>query len=153
MSPSTLHTWISAFERVLLALWIGALWTVGFLVAPVLFAELERPVAGSIAGILFGYLNYFGLGAGTLLLARNRLQARPGLDMRALLLTLMLLFILVNEFALAPEIAALRRAGFAADSSEAVRFGQLHGAASVLYGLNALFGMLLLILGVRRTLD
>ena len=141
---------VNTLERVLLALWVGALWTVGFLVAPVLFAELERAVAGTVAGILFGYLNYFGLLVGGLLLARNRLSARPGLDWRALLLTLMLVFILVNEFALAPEISALRDAGLVAGSAEAARFGQLHGAASLLYVLNALFGLLLLVRGTRR---
>lgn len=137
-------------ERVLLALWIGALWTVGFIVAPLLFAELERAVAGRIAGVLFGYLNYFGLVVGVLLLARNRLLARPGLDWRALLLTLMLVFILINEFVLAPEIAALREMGFEAGTVQAARFGQLHGAASMLYVLNAVFGLTLLISGIRR---
>ncbi|HEY9198748.1 MAG TPA: DUF4149 domain-containing protein [Gammaproteobacteria bacterium] len=142
-----LRLW-STLERVLLALWVGALWTVGFVVAPVLFAELERSVAGNIAGILFHYLNFVGLLIGGLLLVRNRLAARPA-NAPGLLLMLMLVSILINEFGFAPQIAALREAGFAAGSEAAAQFGRLHGAASVLYLINALFGLTLLVIGTR----
>lgn len=135
-------------ERVLLALWVGALWTVGFMVAPVLFAELDRHTAGSIAGILFHYVNLAGLVIGGFLLLRNRLSARATAP--ALLLALMLLLILINEFGFAPEIAALRATGFAEGSSQARRFGLLHAAASVLYLVNALFGLTLLVIWERR---
>jgi len=140
----------SALERVLLALWIGALWTVGFVVAPVLFAELDRPTAGTIAGILFHYLNFAGLVIGAFLLLRNRRAAHSTVDAPGVLLVLMLISILINEFGFAPEIAALRDAGFAAGSAAATRFGQLHAAASVLYLSNALFGVTLLVIWGRR---
>jgi len=141
MALSSIANLGAVLDRVLLALWIGALWTVGFLVAPVLFAELDRSTAGTVAGILFHYLNYAGLLIGAFLFLRNRLGAvRPA----ALLLVLMLGSILISEFGLAPQIAALREAGFAAGSAEAARFGRLHGAASLLYVLNALFGLVLL---------
>lgn len=136
----------SALERVLLALWVGALWTVGFVVAPVLFAELDRATAGTLAGILFHYLNFAGLLIGGLLLARNRLVAGSA-NAPALLLALMLVSILINEFGFAPQIAALREAGFAAGSEAAAEFGRLHAAASVLYLINALFGVTLLVIG------
>lgn len=138
----------SALERVLLALWIGALWTVGFVVAPVLFAELDRQTAGSIAGILFHYLNFAGLLIGAFLLVRNR-RMPTSATAPALLLVLMLVSIIINEFGLAPEIAALREAGFAAGSAAAERFGRLHAAASVLYLINALFGLTLLVISVK----
>lgn len=141
-----------AFERIVLALWVGALWTVGFVVAPVLFAELDRSTAGTIAGILFRYLNHAGLLIGAFLLLRNRLSPMPA-TAPALLLALMLGMILINEFGFAPQIAALREAGFAAGSADAVRFGRLHGAASVLYLVNALFGLTLLVIWDRRRLS
>jgi len=140
----------SALERVLLALWIGALWMVGFVVAPVLFAELDRPTAGTIAGILFHYLNFAGLVIGAFLLLRNRRAAHSTVDAPGVLLVLMLISILINEFGIAPEIAALREAGFAVGSAAATRFGQLHAAASVLYLSNALFGVTLLVIWERR---
>lgn len=139
----------NAVDRILLALWVGALWTVGFLVAPVLFAELDRHTAGSIAGILFHYLNLAGLLIGGFLLLRNR-RAERAATAPALLLVLMLLSMLINEFGFAPEIAALREAGFVEGSEQARRFGLLHGAASVLYLINALFGMTLLVIWERR---
>lgn len=142
-NPST-KSW-SATEHILLALWVGALWTVGFVVAPVLFAELDRSTAGTIAGILFQYLNWGGLVVGVVLLARARLATGPR-GAASLLLVLMLLSILLHQFALAPEIAALRETGFAEGSGAATRFGRLHAAASVSYLINALFGLLLLVI-------
>ena len=140
---------LSGLDRALLALWVGALWTVGFMVAPVLFAELDRHTAGSLAGILFHYLNTAGLMVGAWLLLRNRLTTQATLP--ALLLGFILLLILINEFGFAPEIAALRERGFVAGSEAAARFGLLHAAASVLYLVNALFGLTLVIMGERAT--
>ncbi|NOX26610.1 MAG: DUF4149 domain-containing protein, partial [Gammaproteobacteria bacterium] len=39
-------------ERILLTLWVGGTWTVGYIVAPVLFKFLEadRQLAGALAG-------------------------------------------------------------------------------------------------------
>ena len=53
---------IPALERILLTLWVGSLWVVGFVVAPLLFAELhDRALAGSTAGTLFTVTSYIGL--------------------------------------------------------------------------------------------
>lgn len=149
MRTSLSTKFLLGLDRALLALWVGALWTVGFMVAPVLFAELDRHTAGSLAGILFRYLNAAGLIVGAWLLLRNRLTTQARLP--ALLLGLMLLVILINEFGLAPEIAALREMGFVADSEAAARFGLLHAAASVLYLVNALFGLTLVVMSERET--
>ena len=137
----------AAIERMLITLWVGALWTVGFVVAPVLFSELDRSTAGTLAGILFHYLNFAGLVIGSGLLLRNRFTTQATLP--ALILAFMLLLILINEFGIAPEIAALRETGFAAGTEAAKRFGLLHGSASVLYLINALFGLALAVVGVR----
>ena len=37
-------------ERILITFWVGAIWVVGYVVAPTLFAMLERSVAGDVAG-------------------------------------------------------------------------------------------------------
>jgi hypothetical protein len=40
---------LPAAERILLTLWVGALWVAGFIVAPLLFSELDdRALAGSL---------------------------------------------------------------------------------------------------------
>ena len=56
-------------ERILLTVWVGGMWTVGYVVAPTLFAMLDdRSLAGSIAGRLFTVMSYVGLVSGGLLL-------------------------------------------------------------------------------------
>ncbi len=132
-------------ERILLTLWVGGLWTVGYIVAPVLFASLDdRALAGSLAGTLFGILGWLGLLAGGLLLTANQVR-RPGLrgNWRALVLLAMLALVAAGQFGLAPVIAGLREAGLA-DSS---RFGLLHGIASVLYLATSLLGLALVAAG------
>lgn len=148
MRPPALANALTLLDRLLLALWVGALWAVGFLVVPALFAELDRSTAGTVAGALFHRLNYVGLIVGAFLLLRSRLRPASG-TAPALLLVLMLGSILVNEFALAPQITALRETGLAAGSVEAARFGRLHGAAALLYVSNALFGLVLLAIWER----
>jgi hypothetical protein len=56
------HPYLHAVERTLLTFWIGGLWTTGFVVAPLLFAELDdRALAGTLAGAIFGVMSYAGL--------------------------------------------------------------------------------------------
>lgn len=58
-----------SLERILLTIWVGALWAIGFLVAPTLFAMLpDRVAAGTVAGRLFGYVDLIGLACGSILL-------------------------------------------------------------------------------------
>ncbi len=132
-------------ERILLTLWVGGLWTVGYLVAPVLFANLDdRALAGTLAGTLFRILGWIGLVAGALLLAANQMR-QPGLrgNWRALVLLAMLALVAAGQFGLAPVIAALREAGLADGS----RFALLHGIASVLYLATSLLGLALVAAG------
>ncbi|MHB8562653.1 MAG: DUF4149 domain-containing protein, partial [Acidiferrobacteraceae bacterium] len=56
---------VDPLERVVLTLWVGGMWSVGYLVAPVLFSMLDsKTVAGNIAGRLFSYLGMAGLVCG-----------------------------------------------------------------------------------------
>ena len=53
---------LSSLEHVVLTLWVGGMWTTGYLVTPVLFSTLQdRMLAGNIAGRLFGVLSVIGL--------------------------------------------------------------------------------------------
>jgi hypothetical protein len=131
-----------ALERILLTLWVGGLWVSGFLVAPLLFAGLEeRAQAGTLAGTLFSAMSYLGLCCGSLLLTVHWLRNQPHRfsGWRPVLLASMLLLVLAGEFVLAPMIAQLRTQGLA----DSVRFGQLHGLASVVYVINCVLGLVL----------
>lgn len=115
------------------------------MVAPALFANLEdRALAGSLAGVMFEIIAYTGLVCGVLLLLFNQLRCTgQRLNWRAVVLLLMVLFIVVGQFLVAPMIAELRMQGLV----ESSKFGQLHGAASVLYLLNSLLGLALVAAG------
>ncbi len=130
-------------ERMLLTLWVGGLWIIGYVVAPVLFSELEdRALAGSVAGRLFEIIAYIGLFCGSLLLLANQLRENiKRLNLQAVLLFSMLLLIVAGQFIITPMIAELRASGLT-DSST---FSVLHGLAAGGYLLTSLFGLMLIV--------
>ena len=124
-------------ERILLTLWVGALWAIGFIAAPILFAVLDdRALAGTLAGEMFRATAYLGLVCGALLLIFHYL-ARPRPRWRFWVLLLMLVLVALGQFVIAPMIAELRTAGL----SDSAQFGRLHGIASTLYLLTSLCGL------------
>ena len=138
-------------ERVLLSLWVGGLWAIGYLAVPILFATLEdRMLAGMLAGKMFSAMSFIGLGAGmALLLMALMTSARPLSQWRVRLLLLMLVIVAVGEFVLQPMMAGLKVEGLVEGSETAARFAMLHGVASILYLINSLSGLALLILYAR----
>lgn len=135
-------------ETLLLTLWVGGLWTIGYLAVPVLFHELDdRALAGTLAGRMFTALAYLGLVAGSMLLIAS--LRRPGgwRHWRTLVLLVMLGLVIVGQFVLQPAIAELRSVRFAAGGEAAREFARLHGLASILYLVNSLLGMGLVLFG------
>ncbi|WP_321962713.1 DUF4149 domain-containing protein [Paraburkholderia sp. J7] len=129
-------------------LWVGSQLTIGYAVAPVLFASLERVVAGELAAQLFRLEGVIGVVCGVLLLGLSNVLARRGaLGYRRLrwILAAMLLCVLIGYFALQPFMNALRvqamSAGMdVASSPYASRFGLLHGVSSLFYLVQSLLG-------------
>lgn len=139
-------------ERLLLTLWIGALWAIGYLAVPILFAMLDdRMLAGQLAGRMFTLVSFLGLFCGGLLLLGTLLRLGKGTlrNGRAWLLLVMLLLVAVGEFGLQPLMAQLKAQGLIEGSAQAVQFARLHGIASVLYLINSLCGLLLVAAGER----
>ena len=134
----------SVLERILLTLWIGGLWVIGFVVAPTLFLTLpDTATAGTVAGSLFSSISRIGLLCGSALLLLAWLQRACGERRRELLvIALMFVLIVAGEFLLAPMIGELRTAG----QTGSERFGQLHGLATLLYGVNCLLGLVLVVI-------
>lgn len=135
-------------ERILLTLWVGVLWGIGYLAVPVLFAHLDdRMLAGRLAGEMFHLVSYVGLVAGTLLLTMQlvRGSGRPG--WRALVLLGMLALVLVGEFVLQPMMAELKTGGLADGTEQARDFARLHGLSSILYLSTSLAGLALVAAG------
>lgn len=134
-----------AGERLLLTLWVGGLWAIGYMVAPALFATLDdRALAGSLAGVMFEIIAYVGLVCGAALLLFNQLRnSARRCNWRALVLLAMLLSVMAGEFLLGPMIAGLREQGLA----DSARFARLHGIAASVYLLTSVLGLALVVAG------
>jgi hypothetical protein len=128
-------------ERVLLTLWVGGLWTIGYMVAPALFATLEdRALAGTLAGLMFEIIAWTGMACALVLLVINQLRyPQRRLNWRMLVLLAMLLLVILGQFVFAPMMAELRAAGRA----DAGAFARLHGIASLVYLVNSVLGLVL----------
>jgi hypothetical protein len=131
--------------------WVGSQLTIGYAVAPVLFASLDRAAAGAVAAQLFRIEAVIGVLMGVLLLVLgNRLVRRGGTAYRRLrwLVAGMLVCVLAGYFALEPFMNALRVAALNAGtdvghSAYAGRFGLLHGVSSLLYLIESVLGLIL----------
>lgn len=144
-----------AHARILIAsLWAGSLWTVGYLVAPTLFAVLsDRVLAGTIAGRLFRTEAWLSIFCAVALIALIKFgaPARDAVVARKRLLWLisgMLLCTLIGYFGLQPFMAALRDAagpGGVMASEMKMRFGILHGLAAGFYLIQSLLAVALVL--------
>ncbi|NTX18846.1 DUF4149 domain-containing protein [Burkholderia cepacia] len=138
--------------RLLSAVWVGSLLTIGYAVAPVLFKTLERMTAGSVAAQLFRIEAILGVVCGVLLLALSNQQVRRGSsEYRRVrwVVAAMVVCVLVGYFALQPFMSALRVAAMdagtdIANSPYASRFGMLHGVSSVFYLVESVLGLMLI---------
>ena len=138
---------------VVAALWAGSLWTIGYMVAPTLFATLpDRVLAGSIAGSLFRVEAWLSVICAAILLVLIRL---PGDDAdasrrktRLYLVLGMLACTLIGYFGLQPFMSALRESAGAIgvmNSDVRMQFGILHGISSGIYLIQSLLGVALVL--------
>lgn len=133
-------------ERIVLTVWVGSLWAIGYLAVPVLFNFLDdRVLAGGLAGEMFRIVNALGLVCGAVLLAGA--LASGGLSglraWRPILIALMMIVAAVILFVLQPQMAALKAEAAAAGAELAPAFGRMHGISSALYLLASVLGVFL----------
>jgi len=151
-------TRLMAVERLLLALWVGGICVVGYLVAPILFATLtdDRQLAGMLAGKMFSAISWAGLVIGTLLFVASIVGAGAQWlrQWRAWALLAMVVIVCVMLFVLQPMMAELKAQGPIIPGSDlAAAFGRLHGVSSVFYLVMSLLGLLLVAAGLRRSVS
>ena len=135
---------ISVSERILLTLWIGGLWSIGYMAVPTLFTVLDdRLLAGEIAGNLFHVVNYLGLVCGTLLLLSTLIKF--GKHWLIWVLITMLILVSLSEFRLQPMMHELKLLGLIEGTEQQDQFRLYHGLSQVIYLVNALLGLTLVI--------
>jgi hypothetical protein len=134
-------------------LWVGSLWTIGYMVAPTLFAsEVERSLAGTLAGRMFRVEAWLSVFCALLLLALLKFGAsdKSAIASKQLMRLVigMLLCTLIGYFGLQPFMNALREAAGpegVMESAMKLRFGLLHGISSVFYLIQSLLGVALVL--------
>jgi hypothetical protein len=133
------------------ALWAGSLWTIGYLVAPTLFATLpDRTLAGTIAGNLFRIEAWCSVVFAMILVAATLPVHAEDVEKKKLLhlILLMLGCTLIGYFALHPLMTGLREragSGGVMRSDMKLQFGALHGISSLFYLIESLLGVKLLL--------
>jgi len=136
-------------ERLLLTLWVGSLWAIGYIAAPVLFSILDdKSIAGNLAGQMFHIVSYIGLVCGSVL-AISIFQ-RSRVTWQIWIVLLMLVLVAGSEFILQPMMEALKVQGLLEGSPTKKQFGILHGVASSIYLAVSLCGFLLVVGGLGR---
>lgn len=136
-------------EKILLTIWVGGMWAIGYIVTPVLFQMLDKPVAGNVAGQLFSIVSYIGIFSAIALIINIVVQG--GFDKRhwqLLTLIAMLILVIIGQFVLQPMMVEIKAAGIS--ETNKAQFGRLHGIASVLFLINSLAGLALVVFGLER---
>ena len=132
-----------------LTLWVGGLWAIGYLAAPMLFYNLEdRMLAGMVAGKMFTGIAWIGIACAIWLMAFRFARFGGGALKQAYfwIVLLMLLLTLAGHFGIQPILAQLKEAALPKDVMQSLfrdRFATWHGVSSVVYLIQSLLGLAL----------
>jgi hypothetical protein len=133
-------------------LWVGSFITIGFLVVPILFTSLgDRQVAGMVAANLFKITAYSGVVICIILMLLANYLVRQHLSHYRLARWLLLGLLACTvgaAFILIPWMNSLREQALylgvsVRETTNAILFGRLHGASSILFMIQALLGLVL----------
>lgn len=129
----------------LAAFWWGSLTTIGFLVVPMLFAQLGNPsVAGNFAGQLFAAQTWVTLVCGLVLLVHFRAKGGGRVDGPARtaisVIIIALLLALLQQYAISPRILARENLRLWHSLGSAMYLGQWVCAGVLLWRMGRLEG-------------
>ncbi|MBI3068952.1 MAG: DUF4149 domain-containing protein [Betaproteobacteria bacterium] len=140
-----------ALQSIAVTLWVGGMWAIGYIVAPVLFLHVsDRALAGALAGKLFALIAYVGIGCAAYLLLFRLVRFGGGAFRQGFfwLTLLMLALVVAGQFGVQPILESLREQALPKQVLESVfrdRFATWHGIASVLYLVQGLLGLALVL--------
>lgn len=133
----------------MLVLWIGGIWAIGYVAAPVLFASLDdKQLAGMLAGKLFEVMAWIGIAAaGYLLIYRIARDGAAALKTLFFwVVVVMLALVLIGLFGIQPIMQSLKDQAMPLAVMQSVfadRFRHWHGVSSILYLIQSALGLLL----------
>lgn len=142
-----------AGERLLLTLWVGSLWAIGYVAVPAAFATLDTPVAAEFAALLFFVVNVIGQISGSLLIISKLFIDRfqVGRNWRFWLLCLMVFITLVFSFYIQPQMAEIRAVdGWRGITALSEDFDRLHMLSENLFLLLSVLGLMLVLTTDKR---
>lgn len=143
--------WSDKLALIVVTAWVGALWTVGYLVAPTLFNTLEnRQLAGMLAGKMFTLVAYVGIGAAFYLMIHRLVRYGTGALRQGFfwIVLVMLLLVLAGHFGIQPLLASLKAQAMPADVMQSIfadRFRTWHGVSSIAYLVESVLGLMLVL--------
>jgi hypothetical protein len=144
-----------ALQSIAVTLWVGGMWVVGFIVAPLLFSRLpDRAISGLLAGKLLAIVAWIGIACAVyLLIFRIARSGAACLKQGFFWVTLaMLALVLAGTFGVQPIMESLRAQALPKEVMESIlrdRFMTWHGVASVLFLMQAALGLALVVLHGR----
>jgi len=140
-------------ERLLLTLWVGALWSIGYLAVPLAFVNFETLVAAEFAAKLFFAVNVIGLISGALILSGKIILQRGKClhSWRFWVLVAMMVVTLVFSNYIQPEVAAIQTIeNWRTNAELAQQFERLHLLSRNLYLMLSIAGLLLVLSSDRH---
>tara|TARA_R110002111_G_scaffold35012_1_gene68950 strand:- start:492 stop:947 length:456 start_codon:yes stop_codon:yes gene_type:complete len=132
-------------ERLLLTLWVGSLWAIGYIAVPLTFIHFDdNVIAGAFAGKLFTLVDYVGLACGTALVIRFAMLGQHVRVLWRFWVTLtMLVLVAFLHFYLQAEMADIKAVDWREDSILSGRFDVLHHVSTGIYMVLSVLGLAL----------
>jgi MFS family permease len=141
-----------ALYSIAIAAWVGGMLAIGYIAAPVLFAQLaDRTMAGNLAGAMFSVTAWVSLACGSYLALF--ILVRKG--WRAILsgifwiVVAMLALTAAGHFGIQPVLAQLKADALPRQVMESAmrdRFAAWHGVSSIVYLVQSLLGLALVLM-------
>ncbi len=139
-----------AVAKIAVTAWVGGLWAVGYIAAPVLFARLvDKQLAGRLAGSMFAVIAWVGIVCGIYLLIYRLAEAGSAALKQAFFWAtlLMVLMTLGTHFGIQPIMEGLKAQAMPKAVMQSVfsdRFARWHGISSIVYLIESLLGLVLI---------
>ena len=132
-------------ERLLLTLWVGSIWAIGYITAPFAFMYFEDiEMASGFVGKLFIIVNYLGLACGSALVIRYASLGQHAMTLWRFWVTVtMLILVVFIHFYLQVEISVIKSLDWRQNSALSDQFNLLHHIGTVVYALLSILGLAL----------